>query len=118
MYIIGFEPVGRRREGSDNDSLLTCARHLGIGISSVCGGKGTCHSCKVQVLSGNTSGPSTCELEAYTTEEIKDGWRLTCQTYPKSDCKMNIPAESIIAEQFLSGRERCRDWSQVCSGVT
>ena len=54
-YTINFEPIGRRGECQEKESLLACARRLGIGISSVCGGKGTCHSCRIQILSGTTS---------------------------------------------------------------
>ena len=96
---IDFEPVGRRGECQNNESLLACARRLGVGISSVCGGKGTCHSCKVQVLSGTVSKPTPNESEAFTSQELKEGWRLACQTYPLSDCKLTVPPESMTTTQ-------------------
>jgi uncharacterized 2Fe-2S/4Fe-4S cluster protein (DUF4445 family) len=96
---IDFEPVGRRGECQRKESLLACARRLGVGISSVCGGKGTCHSCKVQVLSGTVSKPTSNEREAFTSQELKEGWRLACQTYPRSDGKLNVPAESMTTPQ-------------------
>ena len=100
-YTIDFEPVGRRGECQRNESLLACARRLGVGINSICGGKGTCHSCKVQVLSGTVSKPTSNELEAFTPQELKEGWRLACQTYPRSDVKLNVPAESMTTPQRL-----------------
>ncbi|MGA7678443.1 MAG: ASKHA domain-containing protein [Dehalococcoidia bacterium] len=96
---IDFEPVGRRGECQSNESLLACARRLGVGISSVCGGKGTCHSCKVQVLSGSVSKPMPNEIEAFTSQELKEGWHLACQTYPLSDCKLTVPPESMTTTQ-------------------
>jgi uncharacterized 2Fe-2S/4Fe-4S cluster protein (DUF4445 family) len=96
---IDFEPVGRRGECQRNEPLIACARRLGVGISSICGGKGTCHSCRVQVLSGTVSRPTSHELEAFTPQELKDGWRLACQTYPTSDVKLNVPAESMTTPQ-------------------
>jgi len=96
---IDFEPVGRRGECRDDESLLTCARKLGIGINSICGGQGTCHACKVQIINGNVSGLSPNEQEAFSAGEIKDGWRLACQTYPISNCKLNIPPESMTTPQ-------------------
>ena len=96
---IDFEPVGRRGECQSNESLLACARRLGVGISSVCGGKGTCHSCKVQVLSGSVSKPTPNEIEAFTSQELKEGWHLACQTYPLSDCKLTVPPESMTTTQ-------------------
>jgi uncharacterized 2Fe-2S/4Fe-4S cluster protein (DUF4445 family) len=98
-YTIDFEPVGRRGECQSNESLLACARRLGVGISSVCGGKGTCHSCKVQVLSGSVSKPTPNEIEAFTSQELKEGWRLACQAYPLSDCKLTVPPESMTTTQ-------------------
>jgi uncharacterized 2Fe-2S/4Fe-4S cluster protein (DUF4445 family) len=98
-YTIDFEPVGRRGECQRSESLLNCARKLGVGISSICGNKGTCHSCKVQVLSGSVSKPTSNELEAFTSQELKDGWRLACQTSPISDCKLTVPPESMTTPQ-------------------
>lgn len=98
-YNIDFEPVGRRGKCQKNESLLVCAGTLGVGISSICGGRGTCHSCKVQVLSGTVSEPTSSELETFNSQELKEGWRLACQTYPISDCKLNVPPESMTTLQ-------------------
>jgi uncharacterized 2Fe-2S/4Fe-4S cluster protein (DUF4445 family) len=96
---IDFEPVGRRGRCQRNESLLTCARRLGVGISSVCGGNGTCHACRVQVLGGTVSKPTPNEEETFDSQELKEGWRLACQTYPASDVKLVIPAESMTTPQ-------------------
>jgi len=100
-YKIEFEPIGRRGECPAGQSLLGCARRLGIGIASVCGGQGTCRSCKVQILDGNTSEATSSETEWLSADELKTGWRLACQAYPLSDCKLHIPAESMTAPQRL-----------------
>jgi len=96
---IDFEPIGRRGECQGNESLLTCSHRLGVGISSICGGRGTCRSCKVQVLSGTVSEPTSNDRETFTPEELKEGWRLACQTYPALDCKLNVPPESMTTPQ-------------------
>ncbi len=98
---VNFEPIGRRGKCRKNESLLACARRLGVGISSICGGKGTCHSCKVQVLSGTVSKPTPSELETFSPRELKEGWRLACQTYPTSDGKIAVPPESMTTTQRL-----------------
>ncbi|MGB5925085.1 MAG: ASKHA domain-containing protein [Dehalococcoidia bacterium] len=100
-FTTDFEPVGLRGKCRKKESLLACARRLGVGISSICGGKGTCHSCKVQVISGTVSKPTPNELETFSRREIKEGWRLACQTYPASDCKVAVPAESMTTPQRL-----------------
>jgi uncharacterized 2Fe-2S/4Fe-4S cluster protein (DUF4445 family) len=98
-FTIDFEPVGRRGECRENESLLACARQLGVGINSICGGEGTCHSCKVQFVSGTVSKPTPNEHEVFTSQELKNGWRLACQTFPTGDCKIAVPAESMTTPQ-------------------
>ncbi len=98
-FIIDFEPIGRRGKCQKKESILACARRLGVGINSICGGEGTCHSCKVQVLSGTVSKPTPNEREAFNSRELKEGWRLACQTCLASDCKIAVPAESMTTPQ-------------------
>ncbi len=98
---IDFEPVGRRGECRNQDSLLACARKLGVGISSICGGHGTCHTCRIQVISGSVSKPTPSELETFSPKELKAGWRLACQTYPHSDVRLHLPPESMTTPQRL-----------------
>ena len=100
-HIIDFEPAGRRGQCQGNESLSACAHKLGVGIISLCGGKGTCHSCKVRVLSGTVSEPTSNEREVFSPQELKDGWRLACQTFPTSDCKLSVPAESMTTPQRI-----------------
>jgi uncharacterized 2Fe-2S/4Fe-4S cluster protein (DUF4445 family) len=98
-YIINFEPLGRRGTCRRNESLLDCARRIGVGINSVCGGQGTCQSCKVQILGGTVSKPRSNELDALSVQQLSSGWRLACQTYPHSDCRLNIPTDSMNTVQ-------------------
>ncbi|MFC1999756.1 ASKHA domain-containing protein [Chloroflexota bacterium] len=98
-FRIDFEPVGRRGECEENESLLDCARQLGVGIVSVCGGRGKCQACKVQVLKGTVSEPGSNELGTFSAQEMGEGWRLACQAYPTSDCKVSVPPESMAAPQ-------------------
>lgn len=99
LYQIDFEPLGRRGQCPDDKSLLDCARQLGIGILSVCGGQGKCQSCKVQVLTGTVSEPTSSERDAFSSQELEEGYRLACQTYPLSDCKLRVPSESMTTLQ-------------------
>jgi len=96
---IDFQPIGRRGECQDKESILHCARRLGVGISSVCGGEGTCGTCKVRTLSGTVSEVTSAEKEAFSLQELKDGWRLACQVYPTSDLKLYVPPESMTTPQ-------------------
>jgi uncharacterized 2Fe-2S/4Fe-4S cluster protein (DUF4445 family) len=98
-YQIDFEPVGRRGEGAANQSLLECAHQLGIGIKSICGGQGKCHACKVKILDGTVSELTPDEMDFFSSQECNQGWRLACQTYPSSNCRLHVPAESITTPQ-------------------
>jgi uncharacterized 2Fe-2S/4Fe-4S cluster protein (DUF4445 family) len=99
--MIDFEPVGRRGECLKNESLLDCARRLGVGIVSLCGGLGSCHSCRVQVLSGKVSSPAAAEKDFFSLQQLKDGWRLACQVFPDGDCTVHVPPESLSTMQRL-----------------
>jgi uncharacterized 2Fe-2S/4Fe-4S cluster protein (DUF4445 family) len=98
-YKIKFEPLGLSGRCRADESLLACAQSAGIGIISLCGGKGNCQSCKVQIIEGTFSKPTPSELKAYSRQEIKEGWRLACQTYPTSDGKVGIPPTSLTTTQ-------------------
>jgi len=99
FYSVDFEPVGRREKCRDDESLLDCAHRLGVGIVSLCGGRGKFHCCKIQILKGLVSKPTKGELDSFSSGELKDGYRLACQTYIKSDCKIGVPLESLTTPQ-------------------
>lgn len=98
-YIIRFDPMGQEGKCREEETILSCARRLGIGISNVCGGRGTCGTCRIQLVSGTLSEPTTSELSTYSSQELAEGWRLACQTIPKSDCQLLIPAEAMSTFQ-------------------
>jgi uncharacterized 2Fe-2S/4Fe-4S cluster protein (DUF4445 family) len=108
VFEIEFEPLGRKGKCSDNESFLACARNNSIGISSVCGGMGTCHACRIQLLAGRVSEPSASEQNYYDSRQLEGGWRLACQTYPRSNCKVYIPLESLTTLQRIQveGQEK------------
>jgi uncharacterized 2Fe-2S/4Fe-4S cluster protein (DUF4445 family) len=91
--------VGRRGECRADQSLLDCARQLGIGIKNICGGQGKCHACKIKILDGTVSEPTSNEMDFFSSQELEQGWRLACQTYPSSNCRLHVPAESITTPQ-------------------
>jgi len=100
-YRIEFEPIGRKGQCQEAESLLDCARRLGIGISSICGGRGSCNTCRIQVKSGTLSEPTRSEVEAFSPQELGNGWRLACQAIPAGDCQIILPPESMSASQRI-----------------
>jgi len=54
-YTIDFEPVSRHGSCAQGDTLLDAARALGVDLASVCGGNGSCGSCRVQIVAGQVA---------------------------------------------------------------
>jgi uncharacterized 2Fe-2S/4Fe-4S cluster protein (DUF4445 family) len=100
-YTIHFEPVGLSGQCQEDETLLDCAHQLGVGISSVCGGMGNCNTCRVKVTSGALVEPTPSEVEAFSAQELREGWRLACQATPVSDCQVTLPPESMSALQRI-----------------
>ena len=96
---IDFEPVGRRGECLSGQSLLDCARRLGVDLVSLCGGTGNCGRCIVQVLDGQVSEPAPSEEEYLSAEKLAMGYRLACRAIPLGNCKVRVPPESLTAPQ-------------------
>jgi uncharacterized 2Fe-2S/4Fe-4S cluster protein (DUF4445 family) len=100
-HIINFQPVGKRVQARTDQSLLFAAQEAGITIASICGGIGSCDSCRIRLISGDATAPSLEEEALFTDNELSSGFRLACQTYPHSDLVIEIPPESLTAPQRL-----------------
>lgn len=98
-YHIEFEPTGRRGQCPADQSLLEAARRLGVEMVSLCDGKGSCHRCKLEIVAGQVSPPTVNEQQSLTPADLEKGYRLACQTYPLSDCKLRVPPESLTTPQ-------------------
>jgi uncharacterized 2Fe-2S/4Fe-4S cluster protein (DUF4445 family) len=99
LFTVDFEPVGRRGEFSSKETLLECARQLSVDLVSLCGGIGGCEHCKVQVISGQVSELTLEEESAFSEEDLAQGFRMACMTFPLSDVKLHVPPESLTAPQ-------------------
>ncbi len=99
MFIIDFEPVGRRGECFEDQSLLDCARRLNVDLVSLCGGARTCGRCKIQLISGTLSQPTREERQFLSERELEQNFRLACQSFPQSNVKIYVPPASLTAPQ-------------------
>jgi uncharacterized 2Fe-2S/4Fe-4S cluster protein (DUF4445 family) len=99
LFTINFEPVGRRGQCFENQSLLDCARRLNVDLVSICGGARTCGRCKVQLISGMLSQPTREEKQSLSECELERNIRLACQAFPQSNVKIYVPPESLTAPQ-------------------
>jgi len=53
-HLVVFTPSGRRGRFETGTTVLDAARRLGVDIDSVCGGRGICGRCQVEVSEGDT----------------------------------------------------------------
>ena len=70
-------------------TLLQALTSEGIPIPSPCGGKATCKQCKVQIVK-NADDPLETDRSTFSKKQLKDGWRLSCQTKVNHDLSLHI----------------------------
>ena len=96
-------------------SVLEASRMGGIAHYAVCGGKGRCSTCRVQVVEGVTTLPAPESIEQATLNRIgaDPGVRLACQLHPVTDISvvpLLVPSvEGIVpvgSQQTNPGREQ------------
>jgi uncharacterized 2Fe-2S/4Fe-4S cluster protein (DUF4445 family) len=83
-------------------TIFDAASWNGIAIDSTCGGHGTCKKCKVKVVSGNAP-LSPVDPRAFSTEELKNGWRLACRAAVEEDLTIEVPPLQTRPKAALVG---------------
>ena len=73
-------------------TVLGTLQAQGIYLSSACGGGGSCGQCRCQVEVGGGNILPT-EVGFFSRKQIKDHWRLGCQTKVKEDMVIRVPEE-------------------------
>ncbi|MCU7498871.1 MAG: DUF4445 domain-containing protein [Ignavibacteria bacterium] len=93
QHKVTFLPGKKSGYFFEGTTLRDAALELGLVIESSCGGMGTCGECKVIVSEGLTA-PSAADKELLSQEELKQGFRLSCQSVITSDTTCMVPEES------------------------
>src|SRR5690242_16022196 len=83
-------------------TIFDAASWNGVAIDSTCGGHGTCKKCKVKVVSGHAP-LSPVDPRAFTTEELKNGWRLACRAAVQEDLTIEVPPLQTRPKAALVG---------------
>ncbi len=98
---VDLQPVGRRAQVAPGSTVLEAARGSGVQLVAVCGGVGTCGTCRVRVVAG-VLGAGTAEEEDWlNATERAEGWRLACQAKVVGAVRLEVPPESLSAPQRL-----------------
>ncbi len=118
--LVVFTPSGRRGHFAEGTSLLDAARALGVDLDSVCGGRGICGRCQVEVSEGEharlgiTSRASHLSLWSATEQAYADrkglraGRRLGCTATVCGDLVVDVPAESQVHRQVVRKEAEAR----------
>lgn len=84
---IKLSPMGAEFDIPKDTSLQDVL--FSYGVEFPCGGRGRCKGCRVRVVEGQL--PITKEQEnKLTQEELKAGWRLSCQCRAETDLELEL----------------------------
>ncbi|MEP3891457.1 MAG: ASKHA domain-containing protein [Hellea sp.] len=108
-----FTPAGLKTTAQDGETVYDVGLRAGVDIQSICGGKGLCKRCQIEVDTGkhakfkidvteaSYSKLSPTEKKAIHDGELPDGRRLSCRTKIRGDLVVNIPADSRERETSI-----------------
>jgi uncharacterized 2Fe-2S/4Fe-4S cluster protein (DUF4445 family) len=112
-----FLPSGKRGEFPEGTSLLAAARALGVDLDSVCGGRGICGRCQIEVAEGEFAkhaissnaahaSPWNDVEERYASKRgpFAQGRRLGCQAKICGELVVDVPPESQVHRQVVRKR--------------
>lgn len=118
--LVVFTPSGRRGRFPVGTPILKCAGSLGVDIDSVCGGRGLCGRCQVEIGQGEFAKHGITSRASHVSEwnqtearykekrGMADGRRLSCQAMLQQDVVVDVPAESQVHKQVVRKRAEAR----------
>ena len=111
--LVVFTPSGRRGRFEHGTTVLEAARRLGVDLDSVCGGRGICGRCQVEVSEGEHAKHGIVSARAHLTPAgelelrygadrgLADGRRLGCTARIAGDLVIDVPPESQLYRQVV-----------------
>jgi uncharacterized 2Fe-2S/4Fe-4S cluster protein (DUF4445 family) len=120
-HLVVFSPSGRRGRVAEGTTVLEAARALGADVDSVCGGRGICGRCRIDLVEGElpkhgiVSGAAS--LSPFTETEARyaerraplGSSRLGCQARICGDAAIDVPAGSQVHHQVVRKPHEARD---------
>ena len=118
--LVVFSPSGHRGRVALNASVLDAARMLGVDLDSVCGGRGLCGRCQIEVgegdfakhgirsAAGHLTSENTAEATYAERKGLKLGRRLACHARILGDLVIDVPPESQVHRQVVRKRAEAR----------
>ena len=119
--LVVFAPSGRRGRFPLGTPLLQAARSLGVDIDSVCGGRGICGRCQVELAEGRFAKhgitSAADHISPLSEPERRYGERrrplgarrLSCHAVLLGDVVIDVPRESQVHRQVVRKAAEARD---------
>ena len=117
QHLVVFTPSGKREAFEDGISLLEAGRKLGVDLDSVCGGRGICGRCQVDVATGEFAKHAIVSAADHVTPwnsveqryadkrgALPAGRRLGCQARLCGDLVVDVPEASQVHRQVVRKR--------------
>ena len=116
-----FTPSGRRGRFAKNTTVLEAARELGVDLDSVCGGRGICGRCQIELSEGSfakhgiesrhdhLSSLSRIEADYAREQSLPDNRRLGCSSRLLGDVVIDVPPDSQVHRQVVRKRAEVHD---------
>ncbi len=106
-------PSGKRGRFAGGTPVLEAARSIGVYVESVCGGRGICGRCQVEVAEGSFAkhnitskmdhlSPFGAKEKRYAEKrDLKEGRRLSCSSTIEGDLVVDIPQDVQVNAQVV-----------------
>ena len=120
--LIVFTPSGRRGRFPVGTPVLEAARALGVDVDSVCGGRGLCGRCQVELCEGEFAKHGVHSRADHLSPrgDTEFGWelrrgplgagrRLGCAATLLGDVVVDVPPESQVHRQIVRKRPEVVD---------
>ena len=119
--LVLFMPSGRRGRFPVGTPVLDAARSLGVYIESVCGGRGICGRCQIQVQEGEFAKHGITSSQDHLSPfsdtearyvrirgELENQRRLSCHATIQGDLVVDVPQDVQINRQIVRKRAETR----------
>ena len=112
--LVIFQPSGKRGRFPRGTPILQAARSLGVPVESVCGGRGICGRCQVEVAEGRFAkhgidsaaahlSPRGPVEERYASKRVLlEGRRLSCAARVEGDLVIDVPAVTAGGARYVT----------------
>ena len=101
MPRVYFKPLGVHVDVKPNTTVYEAARRVGVDVGGICGGRGVCGKCRVRIVRGKVSEPTSIERKFITDDMLARGFRLACQVRILDDTEVEVYYKRTLITAIL-----------------